>query len=339
MPTITTVDATWTNAMTMDEAELRRADTTMFLGNGTANGVRGGVVRHGDTSLAVSVNGSDQVTVQPGAAVIPAATGLGAHRTSLPAATAATGLTARNATNPRIDLIVIQMVSGAAVVRTVDGTPSSSPSAPALPASSIELARVTVPPVGGGAVTVDSTWRAYATGLGGTLYVETAARLPGSGNQKGQPAFALDTGRDYAWNGTAWVLLNVPGGTLGYAQVTENQGTITAAVDLTGLTVSVTAGASRRLLITAQGTFFSSVAGDFVGLFINEGATVLNQTTAHMGAAGSGQGITISAVITPTAGAHTYKLRASRAAGTGIAALQAAAAQPAYILVQDIGAA
>lgn len=208
MPTITTVDATWTNAMAMDEAELRRADTAMFLGDGSANGVRGGVVRHGDTSLAVTVNGSDQVTVQAGACVVPAATGLGVYRASLSAATSATGLAARNATNPRIDLVVIQIVSGAAVVKTVDGTPSSSPTAPALPASSIELARLTVPALGGGAVTVDSTWRSYATALGGTLYVETSARLPGSGNQPGQRAVALDTGRPHLWNSTktAWEL-------------------------------------------------------------------------------------------------------------------------------------
>jgi hypothetical protein len=206
MPTIATVDATWDTGTTMDAAELRRADSAMFLGDGTANGVRGGIVRHGDTSLAVAVNGSDQITVQPGAFVVPAATGLGAYRGSLQTATAATGVAARNGTNPRIDLVVIQVGTGSvATVKTIDGTPSSSPTAPALPAQHIELARLTVPQVGGGAITVDSTWRTYASGLGGTLYVETAARLPGSGNQKGQRAVALDTGLTHAWDGTAWI--------------------------------------------------------------------------------------------------------------------------------------
>lgn len=204
MPTITTVDATWDTGVAMDAAELRRADTAVFLGDGTANGVRGGIVRHGDTSLAVSVNGSDQVTVQPGAFVIPAATGLGVYRGSLAAATQPTALAARNATNPRIDLITIQATGTNATVKTIDGTPGASPSAPALPAQHIELARVTVPAVGGGAVTVDSTWRAYATGLGGDLYVETAARLPASGNQKKQRAIALDTGTEHSWDGSAW---------------------------------------------------------------------------------------------------------------------------------------
>lgn len=204
MPTITTIDAAWTSGITMDEGELRRAETTSFLGDGSNNGVRGGIVRHGDNSLAVAVNGSDQITVQSGAFVIPGATGLGVYRGSLPATTSAVGIAARNATNPRIDLVVIQIVSGQAQVRTVDGTASSSPSAPALPANAIEIARLNVPRVANGAVVVDTSWRTYATGLGGTLYAESSARLPGSGNQKGQKAVALDTGIEHYWDGTGW---------------------------------------------------------------------------------------------------------------------------------------
>lgn len=206
MPTITTVDATWDTGVTMDASELRRADTAMFLGDGSNNGVRGGVVYHGPTSLGVTVNGSDQVTVQAGAFVIPAATGLGVYRGALQSATAAVGVAPRNATNPRIDLIVIQATGTNATVRTIDGTPGAAPAAPALPAQHIEIARVTVPAVGGGAVTVDSSWRAYATSLGGTLFVATLARLPGSGSILGQKAVALDTGVEHRWNGTAWIV-------------------------------------------------------------------------------------------------------------------------------------
>lgn len=204
MPTITTVDATWDTGVTMDASELRRADTAMFLGDGSNNGVRGGICRHGSTSLGVTVNGSDQVTVQAGAAIIPAATGLGVYRTSLGAATSAVALTARNATNPRIDLVVIQVTGTNATVKTIDGTPAASPSAPALPAQHIELARLTVPQVAGGAVTVDSSFRTFATALGGRILVPTLARLPGSGNILGQDALALDTGVEHVWDGSAW---------------------------------------------------------------------------------------------------------------------------------------
>lgn len=202
MPTITTVDVAWTpGPTTFTDAEARRFDTAMFLGDGSPNGVRGGVVRHGDFSLIASINGTDQVTVQPGVAVIPGATGLGVYRAALSAATTATAIDPRNATNPRIDLIVFR-ATGALDIIT--GTPGASPSAPALPAETIEIGRITVPALGGGAATVSHLFRSYATALGGTIQVETASRLPGSGNQKGQKAIAIDTGLEHRWNGTAW---------------------------------------------------------------------------------------------------------------------------------------
>jgi hypothetical protein len=267
MPTLTTVDAAWDTGITLDHAELRRADTTMFLGDGSSNGVRGGIVRHGDTSLAVTVNGSDQVTVQPGAFVVPAATGLGVYRGSLQSAVgpgAGTAVSARNGTNPRIDLVVIQVGTGTgAIVKTIDGTPSSSPVAPALPAQHIELARLTVPQVGGGAITVDSTWRAYATALGGTLYVETSARLPGSGNQKGQRALALDTGLEYFWTGTAWLR---PGTFTAYTPAIINANAGTGAT-FTGRWTQIGSGAGALIHARAKvalGTGFSLSPG--VGL-------------------------------------------------------------------------
>ena len=204
MPTITTVDVSWETTSTLDAAELRRLDTAMFLGDGSNNGVRGGIVRHGGFSLSVSVNGSDQVTVQAGAAVIPAATGLGVYRAALSAATAATASDPRNATNPRIDLVVFRSTGA---VDIITGTPGASPSAPALPANAVELARLNVPAVGGGAVTVDFSRRAYAAALGGTLWVESATRLPGSGNDIGQRAVAIDTGGEHIWTGSSWMLM------------------------------------------------------------------------------------------------------------------------------------
>lgn len=251
MPTITTVEATWDTGTTYDAAELRRADSTMFLGDGSASGVRSGIVRHGDTSLAVSVNGSDQVTVQAGAFVIGAATGLGVYRGALSAATSAVALAARNGTNPRIDLIVIQATGTNATVKTIEGTPGASPSAPALPAQHIELARVTVPQVGGGAVTVDSTWRAYATATGGILPVETSARLPGSGAQKGQRAVALDTGYYYRWGGTTWIAETSERTVVNGTDVDASATIVSRRGDLgvanVNLTLSVTLNASARL--------------------------------------------------------------------------------------------
>jgi hypothetical protein len=137
---------------------------------------------------------------------------------------------------------------------------------------------------------------------------------------------------------TAANVNKIPGGWIGYAEVTANQGSITAQVDLTGLSVAVTVGSSRRLRITAQAHFASTVASDGVALFIQEGATTLNVLGLQLPtSAGVTQGITCAAVITPTAGAHTYKLQASRNTGTGTVNLAASATQPAFILVEDIG--
>lgn len=129
-------------------------------------------------------------------------------------------------------------------------------------------------------------------------------------------------------------------GCLGYVQVVANQGPITAEVDLTGLAVAVTVAAGRRVKITGAIELESSVAADDVGGYIYEGVGQLTRfyhcsvDTANRGYRGEG-----SVTITPTAGAHTYKLRAGRIQGTGNLFMGASAPIPAFILVEDIGAA
>lgn len=210
-------DVTWLNpsSVQLDAGELRRADAAAFSGNGSAFGVQGGIVRHGDTSLAVTVDGSDLVTVQSGAFVVPgnATAGTGCYRGSVSATT--TGqLNARNATNPRKDLVVVRaldydVVSGHGVgnykgrLEIIAGTPSATPSTPALPTMAVEVARITVPQVGGGAATVDSSFASYATAIGGRAVYSTAARLPASA-AKGTQAVTLDTMAIYTHDGTGW---------------------------------------------------------------------------------------------------------------------------------------
>jgi hypothetical protein len=212
----TDVDSTWVNpaSKALDAGELRRADAAMFAGDGSAIGARGGIVRHGDSSLAVTVDASDVVTVQPGAVVIPgnAIDGTGCYRSALPAAVTGS-LSARDATNARIDLIVFRQLDtdvvgthGAYTARVdkITGTPSATPSAPALPSMAVELARVTVPASGGGAASVDSSYRTFASAIGGRIVVSTATRLPASA-ATGQLAVALDTLTEYEWDGSSWV--------------------------------------------------------------------------------------------------------------------------------------
>lgn len=131
----------------------------------------------------------------------------------------------------------------------------------------------------------------------------------------------------------------VPRGVLGYAQVTADQNGIgTSSTDLTGLSAAVTVLASRRIKITARATLAQQTsAGIVVGEF-KEGAAVL----ARFQRASLGTGETIvgyaSVILTPSGGAHTYKLAAFTTANT-VNMMAATVDGPAFILVEDIGAA
>jgi hypothetical protein len=126
---------------------------------------------------------------------------------------------------------------------------------------------------------------------------------------------------------------------LGYAQVTANQGTFTAATDLTGLSVIVTVPyAGHRVRISGSLLIGSSVADDVAQVTIQEGATVLQTRNNLCRPVNVGQGFpNLEAVIVPTAASHTYKVTAARSAGTGNLTMFAAATFPAFILVEDLG--
>lgn len=129
-----------------------------------------------------------------------------------------------------------------------------------------------------------------------------------------------------------------PRGVLGYAQATANQGGVTSPpVDLTGLSVAATVGTARRIRITGSVAANNATAGVNMILYINEGATRLQKRITIESAAGNEEGIHAEVILTPTAGAHTYKLQLEMGGAGGN--LIASATQPAFILVEDIGAA
>lgn len=124
---------------------------------------------------------------------------------------------------------------------------------------------------------------------------------------------------------------------LAYAEVTANQTGISTETDLTGLTVTVTVPAGRRIRITAHCAEIDndSTAGSVIGR-IKEGATVLGLFAADTLASSVAICADASVVITPTAGSHTYKLSLHKNVGAGSISLSASATQPAFILVEDI---
>ncbi len=157
---------------------------------------------------------------------------------------------------------------------------------------------------------------------------------------EGMTIYETDTDKLWFYDAATWNLpKNVAGGTLGYAQVVADQTGITTETDLTGLSVAVTVGASRRIRVTASGLVTNTVAQDEFILHIKEGATVLQRAAydSFINATSRPVAVERSVILTPTAGAHTYKLSLLRNQGTGTLTLAAGATYPAFILCEDIG--
>lgn len=152
--------------------EYRQGFTTMYAGPSAGqvfSGVRGG---------AVSVVGT-AITIQPLTYVInggstPGTEGVYFGQFVTGDSDLSKTLTAAHATLARIDSVRVRVYNHNAdgsgqrrhAIEYVAGTPASSPSAPSLPVSSVELARINVPASGGGSPVVVPMARAY-TGQGG----------------------------------------------------------------------------------------------------------------------------------------------------------------------------
>ena len=128
-------------------------------------------------------------------------------------------ITAANATNPRIDLIVARVkdaaYSGAVnafSLEVVTGTAAASPVAPATPVDSYVVATIAV----GAAVTSiltanvtdnrTTTTSGLLTAAGGTLICTSTTRPASPVN--GMQIYETDTTRTAVWNGTAWSRLS-----------------------------------------------------------------------------------------------------------------------------------
>jgi hypothetical protein len=126
-------------------------------------------------------------------------------------------------------------------------------------------------------------------------------------------------------------------GTLGYAQVTATQGSITTEADLTSLTATVTVAAGRRIKITGVVLVQTTNTDTIAYLRIKESTTVLQIASQMFHLSTDVLALRATSVLTPSAGSHTYKLSLARQGGTGTLSMVAGATFPAFILVEDIG--
>lgn len=126
-------------------------------------------------------------------------------------------------------------------------------------------------------------------------------------------------------------------GSLGYAQATATQGSITTETDLTGLTVTATVNSGERIRVKGNILVQTTVAGDVVYLRIKESTTVLQISSLILSSTADVYVMPIEVILTPSAASHTYKLSLARQGGTGTISMVAGATFPSFILVEGIG--
>lgn len=121
--------------------------------------------------------------------------------------------------------------------------------------------------------------------------------------------------------------------TLGKATVTANQTGISTISDLTSLTLTVTVPAGGRdVEIIGSCQFNSSTADDYAHLYIYKDGSQVKQIGRNLRSGSVAEGADIFYHDTaPSAGSHTYKLRAS---GNTSVALIASATAPAQIVAK-----
>ena len=137
---------------------------------------------------------------------------------------------------------------------------------------------------------------------------------------------------------TAANLNKLAEGWIGYASNSADQTGISGTSDITGATITVTAGTARLYLVLATVTVTTSASGLVWNGTILEDSTVIGRwaRTTGMGA-NAIQQFTGFALATPTAGSHTYKLQITLSSGTGTLDVSGTAPAQAKIVVVDLG--
>ncbi|GAA2509891.1 hypothetical protein GCM10010406_52900 [Streptomyces thermolineatus] len=172
-------DPIWVDNLTTDGRKLRRADLMLAMAGSTSLSARSGV-RPGPGGLEVSVSGGT-ITVTAGVCAVYQPNH-GLYRAALTASWTA-ALTPADSALTRKDLVYLRIwdtsvdSSGLSAADPVylAGTPSSTPATPTVPSGEIGmvLGEITVPPVGGGSPSVNTSVRPVTVAPGGILPGQT----------------------------------------------------------------------------------------------------------------------------------------------------------------------
>ena len=136
--------------------------------------------------------------------------------------------------------------------------------------------------------------------------------------------------------------LSVARGQLAYAQITATVGGITGPIDVPGLALGVFVPAGRRLKVTGYcPSFGGGNASDMYSMQLADGTTGESWALANCFSGPSGYGVecVVVGVISPPAGRFAVKLQANHILGGAAGNFAAYPYWPAWLLVEDIGAA
>jgi len=330
-----------TNVLTDAGGRLHDVSAMTYAGD-----TRGGVMVNEATPLVVAASSGMNITVAKGAAVIPSASGAtdGAYRVQNSASQTLT-VAASDPTNPRIDIVVVQILATSpptGAVSIITGTAAPSPSAPATPSNAILLAQIAVAAGVSSIVAGNISDRRLFTTAAGGIYPVAAASAPAGYAGMYIHDYTTDSLRQNAGGGV--VQAHVLPFTPVISVVTVGPTLPSTGATVTIATASITTDGSTDIEIYAKWTAITSSGGNGVailGVFI-DGAQLdavygvpTNGGTFQGG--GSFSYFTSSAQgTTPSAGAHSITFRGTVAGGGVTMTMPAASYEPIVLRVKPV---
>lgn len=299
----------------------------------TTAGGSHGVVLGGD--FAVTQNGTPNmsVNVAAGRAFVrsqeTASLGHGTW-TAFNDATVNLAVAASDPTNPRRDLVILQVrdsnYSGASTdarLTVVTGTPAASPVDPTVPVNSLVLARIAVAAASSTVVNANITdlrTRAYA--IGGTCVCTSSTRPTGASLFAGLKIYETDTNRPMVYNGTGWRAIRPV-----RIQASGSGGTTSGTTELTVATLTLPdQGAPGRLVVTATLRADKSVGSDVFEVRLKDGAAAVIDYVYTDNYSTTKNVAKLTADVAVSAGSSTtVTMRIVRDSGTGTATVFAGA--------------
>lgn len=236
-------------------------------------------------------------------------------------------VTAADATNPRKDIVYIQVndtiVDGSglrtAPVLYLAGTAAPTPSAPALPARSLLVGTLNVPVAGGGAPTVTLNTARYVT-AGAILPVANDAERTALTGYEGLRVDQLDVDRTYRHNGTRWA--QAAEAELGHA-LTGVGGTLAATPSWSDLLVVTATSLGGEVIVSYNVALVNANSGDHRDAAVRitcDGAEIDGWSFKAPYIAGIQVPVFPSLDVshTPAAGSHTWKIQGNASVASAI---------------------